>query len=33
MGRKYLQATWEIDTTGDEEIWIYEANFKSPSEL
>jgi hypothetical protein len=33
MGRRYLQASWSIDTTGEEEIWVYEANFRSPSSM
>lgn len=33
LGRKYLLASWSIDTTGEEEVWVYEANFKSPSSL
>ena len=23
LGRKYLQATWSVDTSGEEDIWIY----------
>jgi hypothetical protein len=33
MGRRYLQASWSIDTTGEEEVWVYEANFRSPSAM
>jgi hypothetical protein len=33
LGRRYLMASWSIDTSGEEEVWIYEANFKSPSSL
>ena len=31
LGRLYLHASWSIDCSGDEDVWIYEANFKSPS--
>lgn len=31
MGRVYLQAAWSVDCSGEEDVWIYEANFKSPS--
>jgi hypothetical protein len=31
LGRIYLQASWSIDCEGEEDVWIYEANFKSPS--
>jgi len=33
IGRKYLQATWNVDTSGGEDIWVYEANFKAPSSM
>lgn len=32
MGRLYLQASWSIDCSGEEDLWIYEANFKAPSQ-
>ena len=31
MGRKYLQASWSVDTSGEEDVWVFEANFKKPS--
>jgi hypothetical protein len=32
MGRVYLQAAWSVDCSGEEDVWVYEANFKSPSQ-
>lgn len=33
MGRVYLQAAWSVDCSGEEDVWVYEANFKSPSQF
>jgi len=30
LGRVYLQASWYIDCEGEEDVWVYEANFKCP---
>ena len=31
MGRQYLQAAWSVDCSGEEDVWVFEANFKAPS--
>lgn len=32
LGRLYLQASWSVDCSGEEDVWVYEANFKTPSQ-
>lgn len=33
LGRKFLNASWYIETDGEEDQWVYEAGMSSPTEL
>ena len=28
-----MHATWSVDTTGEDDVWVFEANFKAPSSM